>query len=118
MTESIANPILNVPYEQPDRFFEIGPQGPTGQILAGRRPSESFIPIAQAKKGRKDEGQEEIDFDITGERRERNSLINDLRREVARWRQGGYGPTRRTASSSGQTGRYPPASATCVRSRT
>ena len=27
-----------------------------------------------------------LDFDITGERREQNSLINDIRREVERWR--------------------------------
>ncbi|MFC7659573.1 DEAD/DEAH box helicase family protein [Pseudonocardia benzenivorans] len=33
--------------------------------------------------------QGEIDFDLTGERRERNSLINDIRRDVARWRRGG-----------------------------
>ena len=93
MTEAIADPILNSPYEQPDRYFEVGPQGPTGEIKLGRRPSESFIPIAVARKGRKSagDGQAEIDFDITGERREKNSLINDLRREVGKWRHGGYG---------------------------
>ncbi len=42
---SIDNPILNSPYEQPDRYYEIGPEGPTGEIREGRRPSESFIPI-------------------------------------------------------------------------
>ena len=89
---SIDNPILNSPYEQPDRYYEIGPQGPTGKIRDGRRPSESFIPIAMTKKGRRDKDgyeQVEIDFDVTGERRERNSLINDIRREVAKWRRGG-----------------------------
>jgi type III restriction enzyme len=34
--------------------------------------------------------QNALDFDHTGERRERNSLINELRREVDRWRQHGY----------------------------
>jgi hypothetical protein len=29
MSETIDNPILNSPYEQPDRYYEIGPQGPT-----------------------------------------------------------------------------------------
>lgn len=47
---SIDNPILNSPYEQPDRYYEIGPQGPTGKIRDGRRSSESFIPIAMTKK--------------------------------------------------------------------
>lgn len=32
MTRRIDNLILNPPYEQPDRYFEIGSQGPTGQI--------------------------------------------------------------------------------------
>ncbi len=72
-TTSIDNPILNSPYEQPDRHYEVGPNGPTGVIKDGRRPSESFIPIAVTKKGKKGEPvQETIDFDVTGERRERN----------------------------------------------
>ena len=54
-TAPIDNPILNSPYEQPDRHFEVGPNGPTGEIKDGRRPSESFIPVAVAKKGKKGE---------------------------------------------------------------
>lgn len=90
--ETLTNPILNGPYDPPERYFEIGPKGPTGQILEGRRPSESFIPIAATKKrGRPAKGeqvalQEELDFGITGERRDKNSLINELRREVELWR--------------------------------
>ena len=83
--DSLANPILNSPYEPPERHFEIGPHGPTGEIQEGRRPSESFIPIPVAKKGRRRE-QQALDFDATGERREQNTLINDIRREVERWR--------------------------------
>ena len=30
--------------------------------------------------------QQVIDFNVTGERREQNTLINDTRREVKRWR--------------------------------
>lgn len=93
MSEAIDNPILNSPYEQPDRYYDIGPKGPTGAVRDGRRPSESFIPIAVSKKDSKKAGgavQSEIDFDITGERRERNTLINDLRRDVAKWRRNGY----------------------------
>lgn len=89
---SIDNPILNSPYEQPDRYYEIGPHGPTGEVREGRRPSESFIPIAVSRKGQKGKGgsvQESFDFDATGERREKNSLINDVRRDVAKWRRGG-----------------------------
>jgi type III restriction enzyme len=88
VSESIDNPILNSPYEEPDRHYEVGPNGPTGEIRDRRRPSESFIPIAMAKKGA-DASQSEFDFDATGERRERNTLINDLRRDIASWRRGG-----------------------------
>ena len=68
MMRAIDNPILNSPYEQPDRYYEIGSQGPTGEMKDGRRPSESFIPIAVTKKGKKGEDgfeQEAFDFDAT-----------------------------------------------------
>ncbi len=93
MVEQVANPILNSPYEPPSRYFEVGSKGPTGEVVQGRRPSESFIPIAATKKGKKladGATQEKLDFDIIGERRERNTFINDLRREVELWRHGGY----------------------------
>jgi hypothetical protein len=78
MTGAIDNPILNSPYEQPDRY--------------GRCPCESLIPIAVTKKwkdGTEESKQEALDFDATGECREKNSLINDIRRDVAKWRRGG-----------------------------
>ncbi|BCJ28722.1 BPTD_3080 family restriction endonuclease [Actinocatenispora sera] len=89
MTETLDNPILNSPYEPPARHYVIGPNGPTGEILDGRRPSESFIPIAVAKKGRSAGEQLAIDLDQPGERRERNDVINAIRRDVDRWRRGG-----------------------------
>lgn len=82
----ISNPIINSPYEPPQRHFEIGPNGPTGKLLAGRRLSESYIPVPVSRKGRRRAVQEALDFDTTGERREPNTLINDIRREVERWR--------------------------------
>jgi len=81
----LENPIINSPYEPPSQYFVIGPHGPTGETKDGRRPSESFIPIPVSTKGRKDT-QQAFDFDTTGERREHNTLINDIRREVERWR--------------------------------
>jgi type III restriction enzyme len=50
-----SNPILNSPYDPPESHFELGPNGPTGKILTGRRPSESFIPVQAPKKGHKAE---------------------------------------------------------------
>src|SRR5918992_1154480 len=81
----LGNPILNSPYEPPEAHFEIGEHGPTGEIILGRRPSESFIPVPQSRKGKAGD-QQALDFDVTGERREENTLINDIRREVELWR--------------------------------
>ncbi len=89
MSESIENPILNGPYDPPTRYFELGLQGPTGTILEGRRQSESFIPVPVSRKKRA-AGQASLDFDTTGERRERNELINDIRRQVGLWRARNY----------------------------
>ena len=80
-------------HQQPDPQLALRPAGgvfrarterPDRGWLTGRRPSESFIPIPVARRGRGE--QQTLDFDVTGERRERNALINDIRREVERWR--------------------------------
>jgi type III restriction enzyme len=84
--QDIGNPVINSPYHPPERHFEIGPHGPTSTLLPGRRPSESYIPVPVTRKGRKRYDQPALDFDPTGERREVNTLINDIRREVERWR--------------------------------
>lgn len=89
MAESIENPILNGPYDAPTRHFELGRQGPTGRILDGRRTSESFIPVPVSRKKRVAE-QATLDFDVTGERRERNELINDVRARLDLWRARDY----------------------------
>ncbi|HUY09176.1 MAG TPA: DEAD/DEAH box helicase family protein [Candidatus Dormibacteraeota bacterium] len=88
--QSIANPIICSPYDPPGEHFELGLHGPTGKLLSGRRPSESFIPVPLPKKGRKESVQEALDFDATGERRERNTFVNDVRFEVDRWRARNY----------------------------
>lgn len=80
----LSNPIINSPYEPPQWHFEIGSHGPTGRLLPGRRPSESYIPVPVSRKGRA--VQQTLDFDLTGERRAINTLINDIRRQVERWR--------------------------------
>ena len=91
-TADLSNPILNTPFDAPDQHFALGSDGPTGEILKGRRPSESFIPIPTSRKGKGADtaAQDVLDFDITGERREKNELINDIRRQVELWRARGY----------------------------
>lgn len=87
---ALANPILSGPYDQPARHFELGGSGPTGRVLIGRRPSESFVPIAAPAKGNDGSIQERLEFEGTAERREVNTLINDIRREVDLWRTQNY----------------------------
>ncbi|MDQ2726821.1 MAG: DEAD/DEAH box helicase family protein [Actinomycetota bacterium] len=89
--EGLENPILNSPYELPAEHFVLGPQGPTGEVRAGRRLSESFVPVpvGRRRRGRPAEAdmeQGELDFGLTRERREINSLINDIRARVDLWR--------------------------------
>lgn len=95
VADALLNPILNGPYDPPQEHFVIGENGPTGEKAPGRRPSESFIPIAQERKGRRSKAAEdallaEIDFDPTGERREANDTINGMRRDVELWRNRQY----------------------------
>lgn len=90
-TDTLANPIINSPYEEPGRHFVLGENGPTGEIAEGRRPSEFFIPVPKARKG----GTPQADtsqqlFELTHEKIERNDAIDQLRAEVRTWRSRGY----------------------------
>ncbi|WP_438354069.1 BPTD_3080 family restriction endonuclease [Microbacterium sp. CJ88] len=93
IADALANPILNGPYDPPERHFVLGSDGPTGETNPGRRPSESFIPIPQERKGKRASAefeQQAFDLDMTGERREANETINGLRRDIDLWRARNY----------------------------
>jgi type III restriction enzyme len=83
----IENPVLNSPFEEPQRHFKFNDDGITDEIAEGRRRSSYFVPIARPrKKG----GQLQLYGDWTQDRLEETKLVNDIRQSVARWRQGGY----------------------------
>lgn len=88
---TLANPVINSPYDLPARHFELGSLGPTGAVLDGRRPSESFVPIAPTRKNKRgaDQSVQEA-LALTHEQVQRNSLINDLRVELEIWRGRNY----------------------------
>lgn len=87
----IENPILNRPYEEPSRHWQFDEQGLiVAEIIDGRRPSESWIPIPQPKKKRGRAVQGELQFDHVVERRKRNDQVDQIRSELARWRSLGY----------------------------
>ena len=45
----IENPILNLPFAEPDRHFKFTDESITDEVAAGHRVSSYFIPIARPK---------------------------------------------------------------------
>ncbi|EXJ50367.1 hypothetical protein AS96_15110 [Microbacterium sp. MRS-1] len=80
VSDALSNPVLNSAYEEPGRHFEMGPSGPTGNVIEKRRLSEFFIPIPKPKRGAgraKTAPQPTLDFsNLTDERVERNHKID------------------------------------------
>lgn len=95
----IENPILNSPYEEPQRHFRFSDEGITNDIVEARRVSSYFIPIPAPKKKGK---QLAFDTEWTKDRVEENKFINRVRGRVAQWRQGGdVGITKTTRHTAG-----------------
>lgn len=94
MAESLADPVLNSPYDEPSRHFEILPTGPTGAILDYRRKSEFFMPVPKPKKkGKAKQAAAQQGFDLaalTDESVEKNDKIDQLRDQLRVWRLQGY----------------------------
>ena len=87
------HPILNSPYEPPQRHWELDSQGqPTQQVLERRRRAEFITPIPKPKKRKKARQQAEMVFDegkglSTKEQQyDPTSIINEVRQNVDRWR--------------------------------
>ena len=97
---SLDDPVLNGPTTRRAATSRSAPKGPTGEILEGRRPSESFIPVAPVRKrGRKraKDGPTATAYDgdqlalaLYEEQVQKNTLINGLRYDVEIWRASGY----------------------------
>ena len=91
------HPILNSPYERPQRHWELDSQGqPTQQVLDRRRRAEFITPIPKPKKRKKARQQAEMVFDegkglSTKEQQyDPTSIINEVART---WIDGGPCPT-------------------------
>ena len=81
-------PILNSPYEKPERHWELKNGAPTDEVINQRRPSEYVTPVPPSQKqsaqGRMTLGisslsTEEQEYDPT-------PIINEIRRRVDQWR--------------------------------
>jgi type III restriction enzyme len=91
----IENPVINSPFEEPERHFKFTDEGITNEIVEARRVSSYFIPIARPKKRGK---QLLLDTEWTQDRVEENKFVNEVRARVENWRQGGHvGVTKTTA---------------------
>jgi type III restriction enzyme len=88
------HPILNSPYDYPNKHWELDESGqPTQQVKPSRRPAEFVTPIPKPKKRKKSKQQQaellldegkglssaDQKYDIT-------SVINEVRRHVDSWR--------------------------------
>jgi type III restriction enzyme len=86
------HPVLNSPYTDPLRHWELDQHGqPTQQIIETRRRAEFITPIPKPKKRRAEE-QQELLFDegkglsTEAQQYDQTSLINAVRQEVDKWR--------------------------------
>lgn len=85
---TIENPIINSPFDEPQRHFKFDERGITEDIVNGRRRSEYFIPVPKPRKQAKNT-QTQLDLHVP-ELRESNAFINRVRGEVTAWRKSGY----------------------------
>ncbi|MBW2149425.1 MAG: DEAD/DEAH box helicase family protein [Deltaproteobacteria bacterium] len=85
----IKNPILNSPFEEPQRHWRFGDEGITDDIVEERRISSYFVPIAKPRKKGKDK-QMVFDTEWTKDRIKENAFINRIRSRVRAWREGDY----------------------------
>ncbi len=94
----ITNPVINSPFEKPQRHFYFDESGITSKVIPERRKSGYFVPIPQPRSRGRNVQQLEMQFEEwTADRLEENELVNLIRQRVDIWRQGGYqGVTRTT----------------------
>ena len=90
-TSFFDQPILNSPYEYPDRHWELDESGqPTDRIVEKRRGAKYITPVPKPKRR---SGQQDIVFkDAEGlstedQQFDQTPIINEVRRRVDLWRQ-------------------------------
>ncbi len=95
MTELFfEQPVLNSPYERPNRHWELDETGqPTQQVVEYRRPAEFVTPIPQPKRRKGAAQQAALVFDeaaqkleAAGQQYDLTAIINGVRQQVDRWR--------------------------------
>ncbi|WP_214110115.1 DEAD/DEAH box helicase family protein [Acrocarpospora catenulata] len=82
----LDDPILNSPYDEPTRHFRFGKDGITNEIIERRRPSSYFMPVPRSRKN----GQQMEIPELSADRIEPNTQVNEIRTRVEVWRRRGY----------------------------
>jgi len=77
------HPILNSPYEFPDRYWELDEDGqPTQKIIEKRRPAEFITPIPKPRKRKGSAIQKEIIYDegkgLSTDKQQYESLVKKM----------------------------------------
>ncbi|MBU2548893.1 MAG: DEAD/DEAH box helicase family protein, partial [Proteobacteria bacterium] len=87
------HPVINSPYEHPQRHWELDEQGqPTQKVIESRRIAEFITPIPKPRKRKAASDQQHMVFDegkglSTREQQyDATSVINAVRRQVDQWR--------------------------------
>ena len=92
-----TSPILNSPYEQPTRHWELATEttaeltkgSPTGKVMKGRRRADFLTPIARArreKKGANTAGGQTSFADQLAEKYDTKGWVNEIRADIDLWR--------------------------------
>ncbi len=86
-------PILNSPYDYPNRHWELDATGqPTQKIIETRRSADFITPIPKPKKQKGAAQQEQLLFDegkglsTDKQRYDHTAIINGVRQQVDKWR--------------------------------
>lgn len=83
MNEFDKNPVLNTPYDEPDKHWALDSEGqPTGIAANGRRDPGYVVPVAGPRRTGK---QSELGLELPSEGTE-NTLVKLVRPEVDKWR--------------------------------
>ncbi|MFA5837503.1 MAG: DUF559 domain-containing protein [Bellilinea sp.] len=84
----IENPVINSPFEEPQRHFKFSEDGITDEIIEARRISSYFVPIPRPRNH--NPKQLAFDTEWTEDRIEENKFINRVRERISIWRRGNY----------------------------
>lgn len=95
LTDVVINdPILNSPYDEPQRHFRFSDEGITDEVVEGRRRSGYFVPVPSARTS--GASQLQLRTQWTEDRYQPNDDINEIRSWVSRWRGAGWDGVTRT----------------------